>query len=1327
MKSFSVPRRFWVVAVALAVMGSGFVYYFLYFVNSNQDFLIKEKFRVLTLISKNIIEKGKGFERVATQEYNRLYWEWETSPTPARGLNAIPKRPGLNPELIRYPNPYTEFYPLEDDEGTQYELGISVKDLIDTRPDQFQEFVVIRVDSIGTTARVAYQTLDSKIRIDSLEELMLSYHGFTAGNMLEVQIANESYKAFPHRLDFVLPGEVNEEWIIVGLVKSEFLDQKAMQVKPWILFYAMLVLVFMAMGMPLLKLKFMAPIERIHISNVVMTGVSLVAGTAVLVQIILSGYSFWQVQKNTDSNLKMLASKIKQEFKNEIESIGNLMDAADGYYTQIILTLKKDHHILPLALDSANSFSGTGILEKYPEFNSLIWLDKDGKQMLNITPKHRNTGERLPRLNEREYFGKVINKQFWILNEKDSIVIQSIRSWIDGSTEAALSKRSSSDSIRVLVTTTKLHSVMDPILPPGYGFCIVDEKGLTLFSSTDSNNMQEDFLAETNQNAELLAAMRGRASRAISVQYMGKEHRILIMPFYGLPLYVIAYRDTDFEKSPIILSAGLGFMAYLTLFGILAVQLFVLFIASYQSTKLKIRRFYLSWLRPHSDNESLNTYKRIILFNTCVLIELIVFLLVLSWGNIGTPQKVMAIFCLSAPNLFLAIYAELKKDGELSGRMKFIYVSIAGIVLTNIVLETSLLNWVFQLLFWAIYFVIFPSRWPVKARFFALLPIDRLVERIPIHKPLKAFSIMLFSWLTIISIIPPLYLNEVGRKIESEIWEKYNQLEVAQAIEARNKRIDMDYAYIPDEYRLNKKENGKYYEFTGMTRWAETSSSFRDFMSLRDSAEGEKESLSVYGSGDSQLYPRPSLDSIIDKTQESSFGNAADSAWLWHTTNDSLNFLYSVPGEKDIALASVIKPSEFNQWTNIDLWVLWGELLLLALGLYHIIHFAVRRIFAFDLVDHPSPVLLEPKNLYDVEKTCGIFIVGLPFSGKKKLLYGYQQFLKEKQIDSLMWSFNEVNQPASNQQLVESKQAVILMQDFQFSLNNHVTAQHKLELLEKMLQYPDRQIIISSDTKPESIIDFYEAMIKRTYDHRYEPEFKKEYEEYFMAKKRWKHVLGSFVTLYQPLASLSSEHEKQDDGLMAHPKIANELNHGTYLRRLLPMVTDFYNRMVHPTDPAHALTREEEEDLILMIQSHSETYYQSIWTSLTTEEKFVLYDLAKDRLVNAQNFKVLKGLIELGLITTGQSLKMMNKSFNNFILSVVTIEEERKIDSYLRSAGNWSTIQIVLIIGMIGLVAFIALGQKEFLNNINGFLAALAGIFGLLLRLMGMVASPGSK
>jgi len=132
----------------------------------------------------------------------------------------------------------------------------------------------------------------------------------------------------------------------------------------------------------------------------------------------------------------------------------------------------------------------------------------------------------------------------------------------------------------------------------------------------------------------------------------------------------------------------------------------------------------------------------------------------------------------------------------------------------------------------------------------------------------------------------------------------------------------------------------------------------------------------------------------------------------------------------------------------------------------------------------------------------------------------------------------------------------------------------------------------------------------------------------------------------------------------------------------------------------------------------AQNYYYSIWAGLSTREKYVLYDFASDEITNYRNFGILSILVRKGLLYYDErlcALRVMSRSFRNFILTVVDKEEALQLEKEINISGTWETIRIVLVIFLIAIAIFLFATEKTAFNRVIGFITAIASIGPLLI------------
>ena len=336
-----------------------------------------------------------------------------------------------------------------------------------------------------------------------------------------------------------------------------------------------------------------------------------------------------------------------------------------------------------------------------------------------------------------------------------------------------------------------------------------------------------------------------------------------------------------------------------------------------------------------------------------------------------------------------------------------------------------------------------------------------------------------------------------------------------------------------------------------------------------------------------------------------------------------------------------------------------------------------------------------------------IFVTSTPGSNTRENIDRYKSDLKE--TGKTYFEYNLGDLGKDHEKLLEScgENAVIILNNFENLSNSHGAWELKRTFIERLIQLQQKQIIITSSIHPFDVIAFYELMIDKQsksgaqgIDHNLK-------ESYWHALVQWKKIYGQFYKVYDPIervniAQLSVEVYDEE----IKKTIKEELSHGTYLSKLEPLVCQYYrNNSIR-----------NKEDLILRIQSLAEPYYYALWSTFKKQERFLIYDLAKDGFINVKNERGIRQLLERGVMRFEENLTLMNESFNNFVLTQVSGEIARDMDMELRNKGNWNLVRSVLAIVVISILIFVVMGHQRMVNDIYKFAVALLGATPLLLR-----------
>ncbi len=162
----------------------------------------------------------------------------------------------------------------------------------------------------------------------------------------------------------------------------------------------------------------------------------------------------------------------------------------------------------------------------------------------------------------------------------------------------------------------------------------------------------------------------------------------------------------------------------------------------------------------------------------------------------------------------------------------------------------------------------------------------------------------------------------------------------------------------------------------------------------------------------------------------------------------------------------------------------------------------------------------------------------------------------------------------------------------------------------------------------------------------------------------------------------------------ALPDWAREvINHECRLGAFMPEVAGMLEQDV--------LTKRavDRNEVIWLAQSYSRLYYHSLWSSFSKEEKYIVYDLALDNLLNTKNSNLMNILFQKGIFFTDKAkgnISLFNDSFRNFILTEISKEEIESMNRLAKKKGEWSNFKtpIVIIIAFLLILLTISNGSS---------------------------------
>jgi len=360
-----------------------------------------------------------------------------------------------------------------------------------------------------------------------------------------------------------------------------------------------------------------------------------------------------------------------------------------------------------------------------------------------------------------------------------------------------------------------------------------------------------------------------------------------------------------------------------------------------------------------------------------------------------------------------------------------------------------------------------------------------------------------------------------------------------------------------------------------------------------------------------------------------------------------------------------------------------------------------------------------------------IFIIGLPGSGKLSII---QEKIRngDIQLEGGALVYKEDNEGERNVFVADlihipdkgynresdpiwidykartfaEKNKLIIVNHFEYNIQDAATNRVKLNLLESLMLASKCKIIILSTEHPVSFLDSIMEQIADTADATAPGQ----------DLERWHVLLGHYRIVVFPLQRATHLNDVDWDA------IYKETQQTHFLIKMRPYAIDIAKKLTQQHQKV------DSDELAFKLQITAHYFYMYIWQSLTKEEKFLLYDLAEDNLVNSYNDYDLNMLLAKGIIIRPDgTLKIFNNGFRNFILTAIGNSQAMKIRKNIKDSGNWNKLKNPLIILVLAILVFLLTSQQEVYSKMISYAAALTAGLPVILKLFSFFGKSDQK
>jgi hypothetical protein len=1108
-------------------------------------------------------------------------------------------------------------------------------------------------------------------------------------NVRDVKLAGSVYKLYVQPVPLRITDGVDRPFLktlVCGLWRADRQQSEVVSIPNSTLIWGVLVvLAVFGMVWPLLKVAYMSPTERLKRTHVLYLLSSALFVTTILTVIVLNCAYTVRAAAESREQLEALATQIHDNVRTELARSLALMDALDNDNSPVRALLGKS---------SRENWTSTRFLESpffrrstsgsYPYFDNVFWTDDEGTQLYKLTVR----GEATPQTSVKDdsYFKYVRDgRHLKTLGElqlpngleissnvrKTAFRFESRYSPNTGEFFVIIAKPSKRgnlsarfEHLTAQVLVTKFVSLVESVVPAGFGYALVDHDGLVQFHSSEGRNQIEDFFKESRENPVLKALVINGTNDFVDADYNGRRQLLLVRPLEYLAdpaLTLIVFRDTNYFTTINV--------ACMLVFGLLAGLFILPFLTGLGIYVFRPVAYPLEHLWPHGRNSF--AYLQIVVANVCLAATFVI-----RFPAMEMSEILLALAAIAAVSGFFAI------GGSGWARAGRGLVGRAIVVVAIVVVAWR--SWTLPLAMAAAYIAL--SAPAVSNRL-----LDQPAQSI--RKVKWLYLAAVFSLLTVVVVLPCFGLFKISYHSVNRIALEAAERERLDLLTHRAEAIT-EYFKTLDE---KSSEAGRLIsEALIRQRIEETLDRYDNAVfwpsEIEPSETGERnisglEKGIAWAAG---WFPGNALGAQL---RETSMADADGKGPPWkHAQHDDDEVLVWNGDFNGIVPGGKLK-GVYPMW-QLPLEAA-SLMAFLALVLMVWLSYMIRKVFLTDLAEVPP---LDNYWVLPDHPERNLLVIGHPKSGKSE----WASELAEKDtvdlarvITSGSWTLPKLAHPT------------VVLDNFAFDMDNPATRLAKLELLEDLIHLRNKRVIVLSTVDLMFYLTASGPEIVTPLSGAAEPRAQ--------ILDRWAMVLSSFVKV--EMRDRTAKHiddyvdERNRMGNECPPElvrmIKEECDHTAHLKRLGTTIMD-----AHQGGPALSKPALVEELL-----DRADAYYRVLWSTCTNEERLVLFQLARDGWANPKNERAIQQLERRRLVRRLPGLRIMNESFCRFVNAAQLPGEVAKWEEDEQHSA-WSALKLGLTTMGLMAGAWLLYTQQNVFQMGIGYVAAMGTASGAVLSLI---------
>jgi hypothetical protein len=1051
-----------------------------------------------------------------------------------------------------------------------------------------------------------------------------------ASNIWPVQLAGETYQAFlvpvglRTRSDAVTTDGSGARFVLCGLMTQRRYQTAISGVSgPAIIAISLLTLVVVIGFGPVLKFEQMRATETIRRRTGLHYAWMMACAMTFLMMLVIHTSSLFS-DAETDPRLQQLSKAVEGHLQTEVERAVAMLSAVERhteFKTAPALRASPDARCgagrKPNAPEEPYSWHGKTLathlpLTEYPYFDHLAWMDGAGNQEIKWSIHNNPTPDK--NVCAYDFFQEPFHQRLWRFASAqgggprfrvDPVLSPNTGRYVGVISQAVRYPEPNHAALSVASVVTPLMSLVDAILPPEYGFAIVDPSGQVLFHSQGEKNGSENLFHASQDDATLMTLVSSRKTDFATFYYLGVEHRAFVTPMSAMedcPWTLVTFRDLTLRQAQIV--------ERMTLFGILSIWYLAVMGAIALATPLRSYPPRVFW----PTRARVGRYRHMSL-----VLALIVYAYYRLTFLLSGPAILLAAVAVPAGSIALVILFLRTRDRSILVAILMVW---AALVVHYAMEGGGIAPW--QKLVWASVMcgaalsLCFRSltsglcgRWirPVAGAGEMWRRFAGATARIAgVWDVSLSYSLVALGLLILGGALPCIGFFRIAYNYGQYEFTRRAAMSTAAAVEQRACRVSAQY----DSVRFSSPAAADP-ELERTARWLflrrrlERENLDRYDGVFLGSKSGLIRAPKLPGGGspeaasvrDSATWLSAMLDGIAARLpiwyvprEPSSGGSSGCLSASWTPQREGLNRLRL---RLDTAGGEVVSPElvglkqylardalHISQDLQANLDYLPRAPFLVAAALIGIAAFVllratIRRLFLTDFkADKPwQEIQLTP----DLKIDQNLILIGLPFSGKT-LAFKDRLDLHRIDLAAVLRGDQVSGRPVA--------EPVVVLDHFAYGCNDAESNRRKLELVERFVFKEGRTVVI--------------------------------------------------LTTIDPLFYVEA-----GTGVGARPSL-DALAPGEVMDRWTKALIKFTTMRVVGGAPVEP----------------SPSYYRVLWSTCTKRERMALYQLANEGWANCQNLAALKHLVRRGLIESRPEFRIADEDFRGFILEWVSSEDQRE-------------------------------------------------------------------